>query len=134
MPIRHRVLGTWHLHEFTETAVSARTTEHPFGDAPRGLLLHAPDGTMSVQLMNPEAAGYIAYAGTFEVDEDAGDVLHQIGIALDSNWVGSTQVRHVTFSDGGMVLRTTEYSRPDGTRVVGRWFWRRTRPGSAPRR
>ena len=83
-----------------------------------GLIMYAPDGYVSANLMVPgrpaytggaaasaapaelaaAAAGYFGYAGRFEVDEAAGVVIHRIEVALMPNLAGTTQRRYVPWT------------------------------------
>ena len=122
--IRNRLIGTWHLVSY-ETRGTDGSVTHPMGREVIGLILYAPDGYMSANLMVPgrpaftggaassataaelgaASAGYFAYAGRFEVDESAQTVRHHIDVALVPNLVGSTQLRHVAFDGARLILR-----------------------------
>jgi hypothetical protein len=95
------------------------------GQEVTGLIMYAPDGYMSANLMVPgrpaftggaastataaelaaASTGYFGYAGRFEVDESAQTVSHHIDVALVPNLVGTTQLRHVTFDGARLILR-----------------------------
>lgn len=97
-----------------------------YGDDPRGLFVYAENGTMSVQIMKQNRpaiprgqhaahalenyhdilVGYIAYFGTYSVDENARTVTHHVQASLIPNWVGSDLVREYEFSGNRMTLRT----------------------------
>jgi hypothetical protein len=126
------ILGVWRLRAF-ESHRAGLPVRYPFGRDATGLLVYAADGTMSGQLMRqgrPEfssativggtdaelraaATGYVAYAGTFEVDEARRVVLHRVRISLFPNLVGTVQERSAALEGDVLELRT-----PDGARLV----------------
>ena len=55
--------------------------------------------------------GFVAYFGTFQVDEVAHTVVHHVQASLAPNWVGTELKRNFHFEDGKLVL--TRIS-PDG--------------------
>lgn len=106
--IKKQLVGTWKLVSYDVG------TTHPMGRDPVGLLIYTGDGRMSLQAMLPgrprfvgEAStghehgtpeevvsaygGYIAYFGTYEVNE-RGSVTHRIEGSLFPNWVGRDQI------------------------------------------
>jgi hypothetical protein len=117
-----RLVGNWTLVSYvTENPDGSRGK--PYGDAV-GRLSYDAYGNMSGQVMRPGRlevtpgdwqsqqvrsayAGYIAYFGTYEVN-DAGDtVLHHVQGALNPGWVGGTQVRRMRF-DGDLLILSTK--------------------------
>ncbi len=98
---------------------------YPMGRDIDGLIMYAPDGYMSANLMIPgrpaysgggaasatpaelaaAAAGYFGYAGKFEVDEAAVVVIHRIEVALMPNLAGTTQQRHISLDGIRLTLR-----------------------------
>jgi hypothetical protein len=52
----------------------------------------------SAEEMRDVLAGYIAYFGTFDVDESTGTVIHHVEASLVPSWVGSAQRRTFSFS------------------------------------
>jgi hypothetical protein len=121
---RSRLIGTWHLISY-ETRGADGSVVYPMGREVIGLIMYAPDGYMSANLMVPgrpaftggaastantaelaaASAGYFGYAGRFEVDESAQTVGHRIDVALVPNLVGTTQLRHVAFDGARLILR-----------------------------
>lgn len=106
--VKKQLVGTWKLLSYDVG------TTHPMGRDPVGLLIYTGDGRMSLQAMHPgrprfvgEAStghehgtpeevasayrGYIAYFGTYEVNE-GGSVTHRIEGSLFPNWVGRDQI------------------------------------------
>jgi len=120
---------------------------HPLGGDPVGRLTYDAHGRMAVQFMRRERPpfasgemrggtveemkaafhGYVAYYGTYTVDEAAGTVTHQVEASLFPNWVGQSQLRSFELSGdrltlttpptpaaGGMVTLVLEWERETG--------------------
>ncbi len=109
-------VGSWKLVSYEVGA------SHPLGGDAVGLLTYGADGRMSLQVMRPnrpkigisgeeggyEAGtaqevmsayrGYLAYFGTYEVDEKGGFVTHHIEGSLFPNWVGIKRYELYNFS------------------------------------
>ena len=73
------------------------------------------------------AAGYLAYAGTYEVHGDV--VNHHVEVSLFPNWVGGVQQRLVAWEDGDLVLSSVGTATRDGRTAVNRLHWRRITGG-----
>jgi lipocalin-like protein len=126
------ILGVWRLRAF-ESHRAGLPVRYPFGHDATGVLVYAADGTMSGQLMRQgrpafvsativggtdaelraAATGYVAYAGTFEVDEVRRVVLHRVRMSLFPNLVGTVQERSAALEGDTLELRTS-----DGARLV----------------
>jgi len=107
-----------------------------------GYLVYTPDGTYVVQIMRPHRpaflggdvlggtaqenaaaiGGYIAYAGTYQVERDM--VIHRVAISLFPNWVGGEQRRTVAW-DGERLILTTPSLLTGGSSVTHRLAWER---------
>ena len=100
---------------------------HPYGDAPGGMLAYDGQGSFSGQIMDRERSafasgnllkgsdaevrtafeGYVAYYGSYTVDEEQGLMIHQVEGSFFPNWIGERQVRKFEFtSDGRLQLST----------------------------
>jgi Lipocalin-like domain len=121
--LRDRLSGSWRLVSFTLKHPAGRET-HPYGKDAIGMLSYDGHGHMAGQIMSrrrPAFAserprggtddevraafdGYIAYFGTYSVDEAASVVTHQVEGSLLPNWIGTPQRRNVAFRDGRLVL------------------------------
>ena len=55
--LRERLIGAWELIDLVEEPVDGSPARYPMGEDPVGLILYAPDGFMSVQIMQ---AGHAA--------------------------------------------------------------------------
>jgi hypothetical protein len=116
----------------------------PFGENPVGLLIYDAPGHMAGQLMRPGRApfrrnsisagtieevraafeGYIAYCGTYDVDEQAGAVIHHVTASWFPNFVGTDQVRYYEFQGSHLLLRTPPRESGRETRT-GLLVWER---------
>ncbi len=145
--ISPRLIGVWTLAAFTDEREGCEDT-HPFGLEPVGFLIYTREGYVSAQLMKPgrsafqsgdwqhgspeeymEAGrGYIAYCGTYEVDEAKRTVTHIPSVALLPNLINSSQVRTVNFSGlnaDRLTLRTPPVANAGRVIVTSRLEWRR---------
>jgi Lipocalin-like domain len=140
-----QLLGAWELVSY-ELEIGAGRTAHPLGDDAVGLLIYTPQGWMSVNIMRPgparwaspnpaaateseiatAAAGYLAYAGRFTVDESASVVEHHVNVSLFPNWIGDVQKRLVTLTGDELGLESPVVTDAAGTSVTPRLRWRRT--------
>jgi hypothetical protein len=69
--------------------------------------------------------GFIAYYGTYVVNEKDHSVIHHVEASLYPNWVGSDQRRLYKFSEGKLILRAINGSGGPGTE--SRLVWERSR-------
>jgi hypothetical protein len=138
-PLAQQLVGAWSLTAY-EALGTDGSVEHPMGRRPEGLLAYTPDGLMSVQIMSADrrrwgrpatdsdradaAAGYLAYAGRYEVDEDAATVVHHVEMSLVPNWVGTAQRRSIALSGDRLQLTATP-TVIDGVRRTPRLSWSR---------
>ena len=92
-----------------------RDDSYPFGQDPQGFLIYTADGFVSAQLMKmgrpglsfgrlasrdteeyqASGSGYIAYCGTYEVDEVKATVTHIPSVSLLPNLIGKRQCRSI---------------------------------------
>lgn len=121
-----RFTGAWRLLS-CETRDSDGRVEYPFGERPGGQLLYDGAGNMSAQLgktnrarftasdpalgtdaeVRDAFAGYIAYFGTYSIDESKQAVTHHVVGASFPNWVGVDLVRLYAFDDSGRLQLAT---------------------------
>ncbi len=122
---KDQFVGTWKLVSF-EARRSDGQIVYPFGRGAMGVISYDTRGNMSVQLMRsdrpafavsdfqkgtPEEIkaafeGFIAYFGTYDVNEEEATVTHHVRGSLFPNWVGSDQIRFFEFSGNRLTLRT----------------------------
>lgn len=138
---KEQFVGTWKLVSF-EFRHSDGGIVHPLGEDPVGRLTYDAKGNMSVHLMSRyrgsfaqkdqlkgtpdeiKAAfeGFIAYFGTYEIDEEEGSVVHHVEGSLFPNLVGGDQKRLFRFD--GDRLELTAPARPwGGVSMTGVLLW-----------
>lgn len=145
MAIAELLVGTWRLVSF-EYELANGATVAAYGPSPVGLLVYAADGLMSAQIMNPgrprfvsgdrrsgthdelraAVEGYIAYFGTYEVDEANGCVVHTELGDIFPNAVGTKQRRYFELVDDRLSLRVPPVVL-GGERMTARIVWERVR-------
>jgi hypothetical protein len=134
--MRHRLIGTWTLVSYDAIDPDGRRTQ-PYGPAV-GRLSYDEHGNMSGQVMRPHRGpvelgigsalqvraaytGYIAYFGTYEINEAAGTVVHHVHGALNPAWVGGDQVRQMRFEGERLVLQADVAKNGQTIRHVLTW-------------
>jgi hypothetical protein len=86
---------------------------HMSGQVMRPGRLEVSPGQWSTQEVRSAYAGYIAYFGTYEVN-DAGDtVVHHVEGALNPGWVGGDQLRRMRF-EGDLLILSTDVPKGGG--------------------
>lgn len=133
-----RLVGTWELVEFVSREPDGRETA-PFGAA-IGRLMYDAGGRMAGQIMQPDRPpvkrgadgpalaerafnGYIAYYGTYSIDEFRQVVTHRVTASLNPAVVGTEQVRRMRF-DGDRLILEADFRTSRGT-IVQRLTWRK---------
>jgi len=140
--IASRLVGHWSL--MSVEVVTGEETEYPLGRDISGVITYDAARHMAVQIMQANrplfasadqatgtpaelsaaVKGYIAYFGTYSVDEDARVVTHQLTGSLFPNWVGTSQRRSVMLEGDKLTLS----SQPivfEGKQRVFRIVWKR---------
>jgi hypothetical protein len=128
--------GTWELVDFVSRDPEGAVTR-PFGRA-IGRLMYDAHGHMAGQIMQPDRPvvardddgaaraaydGYIAYYGSYVVDDEGAVVTHQVNASLNPAIVGTGQVRRMRLDADRLILEADFRSRR-GT-VVQTLTWRR---------
>jgi len=157
--LKDELIGTWKLVSYVETPVDGSSQRFPLGEKPEGMLLYAPDGYMSAQLMRPgrrkfssgdmfkgaleeyadEAIGYLAYSGPFHVDEVTSTLTHSMTVSLFPGWIGQTQPRVAKLEGTRLELSTSAPTLSGGVEVMAHLQWERATPNgvasaTSPRR
>ena len=119
-----RIPGRWRLLSIESRDDSSKDWERRYGDSPIGYIQYGTDGFMSVQIAKmprpsfasgkdrsptPEEGrdaylGYVAYFGTWTVDESARTVIHHVEGSLGPSYVGSDQRRPATLEGDRLTL------------------------------
>jgi hypothetical protein len=146
-----RLVGVWSLVTYTDEQ-SDRDDTHPFGPNPQGFLIYTPDGFVSAQLMKPgrpafhssdwhhgtlqeyqaSGSGYIAYCGTYEVDEEKATVTHIPSVSLLPNLIHVRQCRSIDLEGDRLVLRVAGAPVAGVLYVTSRLEWKRITSNVAP--
>lgn len=111
---KNTLIGAWHLLSMEEPGPDGKLTRITNR---KGMLLYTSDGHMSVQIMFPasESAlsndyvrnGYEASFGSYDVDEQAHTVTHQVQGSITPKLVGQHLTRVYEFSDGHLIIKST---------------------------
>jgi hypothetical protein len=137
------LFGTWRLVSF-EMPVSGGASIEPFGSDPRGVLAYDDAGNFSVQMADagrPHFAsdemadgtadeiwaaytGYIAYFGTYDVNEAEGYLTHKVDVNLFPNLQGVPQRRFFEISGDSLTL-TAPPLTISGREVAAVLVWER---------
>jgi hypothetical protein len=138
--LRERIIGAWCLESYTVREADGQVRT-PLGPDADGFILYTHDGYMSAQMMargrppyasgdwlrgageelSAAAAGYLAYSGSFSVDEQTRTLQHRMTVSLFPNWLGDVQVREARLE--GDVLTLTPRNQPAGQ--IHTIVWRR---------
>ncbi len=125
-PNRDRFIGVWRLIS-CELKTKSGSVTYPYGENPIGRITYDKAGRMSAQLMRPgrrgsshktsagfrasdpdelrEAVnGFIAYYGTYDIDESSRTVIHHVQACLIPSWVGTDLKRTYEFSGNRLIL------------------------------
>ena len=146
--LNNPLLGTWHLVRWDITYGDGREPTLPFGDKATGMIAYTTDGFMSACIARGGRGklssasvrsapvderlaafeSYFQYAGPYDIDGSVGQqqVTHRVTHSLNPNFVGTQQIRNMTFSaDGGLTLSASD--TVPGTDVARhhRLMWKR---------
>jgi hypothetical protein len=129
-------VGTWNLVSWVATSPSGEES-YPYGQSPEGQLIYTTDGQMSAQLMNPSAAlpdlarlsqdevmglvltTFIAYYGTYSIDESAQTVTHHVVGSVARPWIGTDQLREFEFLSDDRLRLTARLEGDTTARDIG---------------
>ena len=136
--------GTWRLLACEGRWSDGRIT-HPYGEKPAGQLMYDGNGHFAGQIMANERPafvtgnllkgsddevraafeGYVAYYGSYSVNEADCLMVHDVEGSFFPNWVGDRQIRRYDFGEDGRLQLSTlpiKGSRADLTVVL---LWER---------
>jgi hypothetical protein len=122
-----QLIGTWRIVKFVDTDPSGKA-KYPYGEHPTGYLIYDNTGHMSAQGMRDPATpafasgddekgtdaevrsaydGYIAYYGTYRVDESKSVVTHIVEGSLHPSYTGTEQPRPFKLNGDVLVIEAT---------------------------
>ena len=124
---REQFIGVWKLIRSEDKFKDGRI-EYPYGQKPVGRLTYDQAGRMSGTIMKSDRRstmppgvgliagkataeeiheavnGFVAYFGTFDVDEPTKSVIHHVQASLVPSWVGKDLKRTYQFNGNRLVL------------------------------
>lgn len=135
--IEHPIVGGWELVSWTITL--GETISHPFGTQPVGRILYTSDGQMSATIARSDRSplshpvpakapddeklaafdSYFSYGGAFHIEGD--EVVHNVQLSLNPNFVGSEQRRRMSFDGGYLTLSADEETSKGPKHHAIRW-------------
>lgn len=68
---------------------------------------------------------YLAYYGSFVIDEEMGTLTTLVEGATNTNWVGEKQVRYLELKDEKNFILPTPPLKVAGLELVGTFAWKR---------
>lgn len=134
-----RLVGTWQVMEIVDTDPAGKVS-YPYGEHPAGYIVYDATGHLHVQAMRTPATprfaagddakgtdqevraaydGYVAYFGTYEVDEAQSKVIHRVQGSLMPSYTGTDQPRPIKIVGDDLII--------EGTTPEGHHFLRRFR-------
>jgi hypothetical protein len=123
----NKLIGGWRLRSWRISYSDGRAPTFPYGQDAGGVICYTPDGWMNASIYragrkplsteNVRAApegerlaafdSFFNYGGRYEIKGD--HVVHSVTHALNPNFVGTDQVRKMTFAaDGTLTLSATD--------------------------
>ena len=143
---RDELIGSWQILSAVQHFDDGMTAAE-FGPRIRGYLIYTAEGTVSAVLGASDrpdisagdpldataeeyeisARRFVAYAGTFMLDEDTGHVHHTIELSLYPNWQGQRQLRLVEFDGDILTITASPRTAADGRSFHSELRWRRAR-------
>ena len=126
--LAQKLVGTWRLVSYMDTDPSGRVT-YPFGEKPRGYFVYDTTGHLSVQIMRMQSQsvfaagdddkgtdaevraaydGYVAYFGTYRVDETNSIVIHVVEGSLKPSYTGTDQPRPFKLDGDILVIQARD--------------------------
>ncbi|MEN5250096.1 lipocalin-like domain-containing protein [Alcaligenes aquatilis] len=136
--LRNKLIGVWQLQSFEFVPADGSPRYPGLGPNPIGQLIYTETGHMGAQLGSSSRTAqdhcqslldtYLAYAGTFEVDEASQCVTHLVDMSLYPDWVGVPQLRLARFTQDALELSTRDPVVVAGKLGVGTLLWHRAEP------
>ncbi len=138
-------IGTWHLVAVNFYNANGDVQKF-YGQDPHGYIYYDAQGRMSVQIMQRDRPhlprhhqaehaledyqailrGYVAYFGTYSVDETARTMTHHVQGSLLPDWVGTDLVRNYEFrNNNNLLILSTPFSHLRGDDLRGDIIWER---------
>ena len=135
--LSERLVGTWKVVTHQERKSPEEKWKDAYGSDPRGYLMYDQTGHMSVQITRvprprftgregdptPDEAldvvyGYLAYFGTFSVNEKTGVITDHVESGLWPDYIGTDQERPATLEGDRLTLSDGKTWRVVWARVL----------------
>jgi hypothetical protein len=138
---QHPIVGTWAFVASEWKRADGRHS-NPFGAGAMGVLMYDATGHMSAQIMHADRPpvttiaptidaafglaipGFLAYAGTYEIDDASGLVTHRVIVSSFPPWLGSEHRRRFEIAGDKLTLRD-DLATADGVAVAASTMWQR---------
>ena len=123
--VRGSLIGVWTLQSCVRTFADGHK-EYPFGEKAVGRIAYDKEGRMfallmrsgrrstvgpgleldaaSVEEMREALTGFVAYFGSYEVDDASQTVTHHVEASLVPSWVGTSLKRRFRWDEARLVL------------------------------
>lgn len=126
--VQKQLIGTWRLVSFEDRKDEKDPNSewtYPFGKSPKGYFVYDATGHVTIQIMRtPPSAkfasgdddkptsdeakaayeGYVAYFGTYTIDEANSTVIHHVEGSLRPNYAGTDQKRPFKLSGNSLII------------------------------
>lgn len=136
--LRNKLIGVWQLVSFEFVPEDGSPSYPGLGPNPIGQLIYTKTGYVGAQLSSSTRTvqdscqslldTYLAYAGTFEVDEASQCVTHFVDLSMYPDWIGVPQLREARFTQDALELSTRKPVVVAGKLGVGTLLWHRAEP------
>lgn len=143
--LKNELIGTWLLLSYIEVPVNGLDSNFPMGKSPKGTLIYGPDGHMAVQISSSDRCnfssndrylandeellscvkGFIAFAGSYQIDNANATVRYAIHTSSYPNWEGQMQERKIDFEGDILYLKSVEPILSNGVEVNSYMTWQR---------
>ena len=137
-----KLVGTWKLVSASSSTDNGKVNKEAYGPNPTGILTFTPEGRMMtiiamgdrktlsvadrvsapVEERAEAFSSFIAYAGSYSLVNDKETL--RIDVSSLQNWVGTDQVRFVSFQGDHLTLRTPPMPR-GGVLLTFELVWER---------
>ncbi|MEO7157273.1 MAG: lipocalin-like domain-containing protein [Vicinamibacterales bacterium] len=133
-------MGTWKVVKYEDRGPDG-TLSYPYGESPVGYFVYDTTGHLSVQIMRTPAMksfpgmregtgdgdsyrtaflAYVAYFGTYTVDDAKGTVTHHVEGSLRPDYTGTEQIRPFRIEGDRLIIELhqgNQYLRRELVRV-----------------
>jgi len=143
--IRDQLLGVWRLVSY-EFRLADGILIRPMGQGVQGILMYHESGYMALQVVDPERPrfatedwmsgtadeaksaldGFMAYYGTFEVNEQKTTIVHHVAQSSFPNWSGIDREQFYQLEEDRLTLLTRPMTMSNED-LVGQLIWKKVK-------